>query len=179
MIFIETTLQGAFIIELDKLEDERGFFARTWCQREFAAHGLNPHLVQCNISFNRQRGTLRGMHYQAAPHEEAKLVRCTRGGIYDVIIDLRAQSPTFKHHIAVTLTAQNYRMLYVPEGYAHGFQTLEDNTEVVYQMSAFYAPDSARGVRWDDPAFGIQWPSAQRIISERDRTYPDFVDREG
>jgi dTDP-4-dehydrorhamnose 3,5-epimerase len=179
VIFIETTLQGAFIIELDKLEDERGFFARTWCQREFAAHGLNPHLVQCNISFNRQRGTLRGMHYQAAPHEEAKLVRCTRGGIYDVIIDLRAQSPTFKHHIAVTLTAQNYRMLYVPEGYAHGFQTLEDNTEVVYQMSAFYAPDSARGVRWDDQAFGIQWPSAQRIISERDRTYPDFVDREG
>ena len=180
MIFIETKLKGAFIIEPEKLEDERGFFARTWCQHEFAAHGLNPRLVQCNISFNRKRGSLRGMHYQAAPHEEARLVRCTRGGIYDVIIDLREKSPTFKQHIAVTLTAQNYTMLYIPEGFAHGFQTLEDNTEVLYQMSEFYAPSYARGVRWDDPAFGIQWPPAERIISERDRSYPDFlVGREG
>jgi len=174
MIFIETKLQGAFIIEPEKLEDERGFFARTWCQQEFAAHGLNPGLMQCNISFNRHRGTLRGMHYQAAPHAEAKLVWCTRGGVYDVIIDLRASSPTFTHHSAVTLTAQNHTMLYVPEGCAHGFQTLEDDTEVFYQMSALYAPSSARGVRWDDPAFGIQWPPATRIISERDRSYPDF-----
>jgi dTDP-4-dehydrorhamnose 3,5-epimerase len=174
VIFIETKLKGVFIIEPEAFEDDRGFFARIWCQQEFATHRLNPRLVQCNISFNRKRGTLRGMHYQAAPHEEAKLVRCTMGGIYDVIIDLRANSPTFKQHIAVVLTAQNYIMLYVPEGFAHGFQTLEDNTEVLYQMSAFYAPASARGVRWNDPAFGIQWPPAERIISERDRTYPDF-----
>ena len=174
MIFIETKLKGAFIIEPEAFEDDRGFFARIWCQQEFATHRLNPRWVQCNISFNRKRGTLRGMHYQAAPHEEAKLVRCTMGGVYDVIIDLRANSPTFKQHIAVVLTAQNHIMLYVPEGFAHGFQTLEDNTEVFYQMSAFYAPASARGVRWNDPAFGIKWPPVERIISEQDRTYPDF-----
>src|SRR6266851_3030277 len=145
MIFMETKLKGAFIIEPEKLEDERGFFARTWCQNEFAAHGLNLRLVQCNISFNQKKGTLRGMHYQAAPHEEAKLVRCTRGGGYDVIIDLREKSLTFKQHITVILTAQNYTMLYIPEGFAHGFQTLEDNTEVLYQMSAFYAHAHARG----------------------------------
>jgi dTDP-4-dehydrorhamnose 3,5-epimerase len=174
MIFIETQLQGVFTIEPEKLEDERGFFARTWCQREFAAHGLNPRLVQCNISFNRKRGILRGMHYQAAPHEEVKLVQCTRGRIYDVIIDLREKSPTFKQYIAVTLTAQHHEMLYIPEGFAHGFQTLEDNTEVLYQMSEFYAPVYGRGVRWDDPVFGIQWPPAERIISERDRSYQDF-----
>ncbi len=174
MIFIETALKGAFIIEPEKLEDERGFFARTWCQQEFATHGLNPRLVQCNISFNRRKGTLRGVHYQAKPYEEAKLVRCTRGAIYDVIIDLRLDSPTFKHWVAVKLTADNRQMLYVPEGYAHGFQTLEDCTEVLYQMSEFYTLAYSRGVRWNDPTFGIQWPLAERIISERDQSYPNF-----
>jgi len=174
VIFIETALKGAFIIEPEKLEDERGFFARTWCQQEFATHRLNPRLVQCNISFNRRKGTLRGMHYQAKLHEEAKLVRCTRGAVYDVIIDLRLDSPTFKQWVAVELTADNRRMLYVPEGFAHGFQTLEDCTDIFYQMSEFYAPAYARGVRWNDPAFGIQWPLAERIISERDQSYPDF-----
>lgn len=176
MIFTETTLKGAFIVEPERLEDARGFFARTWCQEEFEAHGLNPQLVQCSISFNKKVGTLRGMHYQAAPHEEAKLVRCTRGAAFDVIIDLRPESPTLKQWIAVTLTAENHKMLYVPEGFAHGFQTLEDNTEVFYQISEFYAPEFARSVRWDDPAFGIQWPPVgARIISARDRQYPDFI----
>src|SRR5438128_11338283 len=138
VIFIEIQLQGAYIIEPEKLEDERGFFARSWCEREFAAHNLNPRTAQCNISFNRKTGTLRGMHYQTAPHAEAKLVRCTRGAIYDVIIDLRPNSPTFKQWVAVELTAKNRRMLSIPEGFAHGFQTLMDNTEVFYQMSEFY-----------------------------------------
>jgi dTDP-4-dehydrorhamnose 3,5-epimerase len=175
MIFSETELKGEFIIDLEKLEDHRGFFARTWCQREFEAHGLNPRLVQCSISFNKHKGTLRGMHYQVAPYEEAKLVRCLRGALYDAIIDLRPQSSTFKQHIAVTLTAENRKMLYVPEGFAHGFQTLEANTEVFYQMSEFYNPEHTRGVRWNDPAFGIQWPAAKRIILERDQNYPDFI----
>lgn len=175
MIFIETTLKGAFIIELEKVEDERGFFARTWCQQEFAARGLNPRLVQCSLSFNRKRGTLRGMHYQTNPYEEAKLVRCTRGAIYDVIIDLRSDSSTFMRWVAVELTADNRRMLYIPEKFAHGFQTLEDSTEVFYHMSEFYAPEYARGVRWNDPAFGIRWPGAERIISHKDRQYPDFI----
>lgn len=179
MLFRETALTGAYLIELDKHEDERGFFARSWCQREFLAHGLNPRLVQCNISFNRRRGTLRGMHYQVAPHEEAKLVRCTRGAIYDVIIDLRPASPTYMQWIAVELTADNYRMLYIPERFAHGFQTLEDNTEVFYQMSEFYAPECARGIRWNDPTFAISWPTAERIISQRDQQYPDFVPERG
>ncbi len=175
MIFIPTRLAGAFILEPEKQEDDRGFFARTWCQREFEAHGLNPRLVQCSISFNKKKGTLRGLHFQSAPHEEAKLVRCTMGAIYDVILDLRGHSPTFKEHVAVVLSAENRKMLYVPEGLAHGFQTLEDHTEVFYQMSEFYVPAPVGGVRWDDPAFGIQWPAADRIISERDRSYPDFV----
>ena len=174
MIFTETTLKGAFVIELERLGDERGFFARSWCQKEFEAHGLNPRLVQCNISFNKKRGTLRGMHYQAAPHEEAKLVRCTMGSIYDVIIDLRPGSPTFKQHLSVFLGSSNQKMLYIPEGFAHGFLTLEDNTEVFYQMSEFFAPDHAQGFRWNDPAFGIQWPSDVKVISDRDRSYPDF-----
>ena len=175
MIFVETRLKGAFVIEPERLEDERGFFARTWCQREFEAYGLNPRLVQCNISFNKEAGTLRGMHYQAAPYEEAKLVRCTQGAIHDVIIDLRPESPTFKQHTAVVLTAQNRKMLYVPEGFAHGFLTLEDHTEVFYQMSEFYAPEYARGVRWNDPVFNIQWPTAVQVISDRDRNYSDFT----
>ena len=175
MIFRETKLKGAFIIEPERLEDERGFFARTFCQEEFKTHRLNPGMVQCNISFNKKKGTLRGMHYQVAPHEETKLARCTRGAIYDVIIDLRPDSPTFKQWVAVELTADNRRMLYIPKGFAHGFQTLEDNTEVLYQMSEFYHPECARGVRWDDPAFGIEWPPAeQRIISAEDQAYPNF-----
>lgn len=168
-------LPGAYLVELTPHQDERGFFARTWCQREFSEHGLNPRLVQCNLSYNRQRGTLRGMHYQAAPYEEAKVVQCTRGTIYDVIIDLRPDSSTFRQHLAVMLTAQARNMLYTPEGFAHGFLTLEDDTEIFYQISEFYAPEHARGVRWNDPAFGIQWPAEVNVISERDATYPDFT----
>ena len=178
MIFAETKLKGAFIVEPERLEDERGFFARTWCQREFEAHSLNTRWVQCDISFNRKKVTLRGMHYQAAPYKEAKLVRCTMGAIYDVIVDLRPESPTFKQHIAVVLTAQNHKMLYVPEGFAHGFLTLEDNTEVFYQMSEFYVPGYSRGIRWNDPAFGIQWPADVQVISERDQNHPDFKNGE-
>jgi dTDP-4-dehydrorhamnose 3,5-epimerase len=174
MIFTETRLHGAFIIEPQPIEDARGFFARTFCVEEFSAHGLNAKLVQCNISFNKTRGTLRGMHYQAQPHSEVKLVRCTQGAIYDVIIDLRPESPTFKQWIGVELTAQNHRMLYVPEGFAHGFQTLEDNSEVFYQMSEFYHSDSARGVRWDDMQFNVAWPLAICIISDKDHSYADF-----
>lgn len=177
MIFTETKLAGAFIIEPERIEDERGFFARTFCVEEFKAHSLNPRLVQCNISFNKKKGTLRGMHYQVAPYEEAKLVRCTMGVIYDVIVDLRPDSPTFKQWVAVELTEKNRKMIYILEGFGHGFQTLEDDTEVFYQMSEFYHPERARGVRWNDPAFGITWPLPDLIISERDRTYSDF--REG
>jgi dTDP-4-dehydrorhamnose 3,5-epimerase len=175
MIFIETRLKDAYIIELERLEDERGFFARSWCQSEFEEHGLNPHLVQCNISYNNKKGTLRGMHFQAAPRGEAKLVRCTRGAIYDVIIDLRPKSPTFKHYAGVELTSEARNALYVPEGLAHGFLTLMDDTEVFYQMSEFYAPGYARGVRWNDPAFAIDWLAPVRVISERDASYPDFI----
>jgi dTDP-4-dehydrorhamnose 3,5-epimerase len=174
MIFTETKLKDAFIIQPERLGDQRGFFARTWCQREFETHGLNPCLVQCNISFNKTKGTLRGMHYQTAPYEEAKLIRCTKGAIYDVIIDLRPDSRTFAQYMAVELTAENRAMLYVPKGFAHGFQTLTDNSEVFYQMSEFYVPQYARGVRWNDPAFAIEWPPDERIILERDQTYPDF-----
>jgi dTDP-4-dehydrorhamnose 3,5-epimerase len=162
------------VIEPEMHEDHRGFFARTFCEREFEAHGLNPRVVQCNISFNRLKGSLRGMHFQASPHSEAKLVRCTAGSIYDVIIDLRPSSSAFKKHFGVELSGQNRKMLYIPEEFAHGFQTLEDSTEVFYQMSQFYSPEHSRGVRWDDPAFGISWPPGERIIIERDRSYPDF-----
>lgn len=175
MIFTETKLEGVFIIEPERLEDERGFFARTWCQQEFEAHGLNARMAQCSISFNKKRGTLRGMHYQAAPHEEVKVVRCTMGSIYDVIIDLRKHSRTFKQWIAIELTAQNRVALYIPEGFAHGFQTLKDNTEVFYQISEFFVPDSSRGLRWNDPAFNISWPSVDRVISHKDQLYEDLV----
>ncbi len=175
MIFLETVVKGAFLIEPERQEDTRGFFARTWCESECGARGLNTRVVQCSVSFNKRRGTLRGLHYQAPPHEEAKLVRCTRGSIYDVIVDLRPDSPTFRQHVAVVLSAENGRLLYVPEGCAHGFQTLEDDTEVSYQMSEFYSPDHARGVRWNDPAFGIEWPADERIILDRDQNYPDFT----
>lgn len=174
MIFKETKLAGAFVIELEKHSDDRGFFARTYCEEEFEAHGLNPRVAQCNVSFNKKKGTLRGMHYQAAPFAEAKLVRCTAGAIHDVIIDLRPSSATFKQHFAVELTAGNHRMLYIPEDFAHGFQTLEDDTEVFYQMGQRYSAEHARGVRWNDPAFGITWPKGERIIIDRDQKYPDF-----
>ena len=174
MRFIETELKGAYIIEIEIIEDERGFFSRTFCQKEFEEFGLNPRIAQCNISYNKKQGTLRGLHYQAAPYEEAKIVSCTRGTIYDVIIDLRPDSPTYCRWYAVELTATNYKMLYIPEGFAHGFQTLEDNTVVFYQMSEFYNPESARGIRWDDPVFGIKWPLSVKITSNKDCSYPDF-----
>jgi dTDP-4-dehydrorhamnose 3,5-epimerase len=174
VIFTQTELKGAFVIEPEKVEDERGFFARSWCQREFRENGLNPGIVQCNISFNRKRGTLRGMHYQEAPYEEARLVRCTSGAIYDVIVDLRSSSSSYLKHVAVVLTPENRKMLYVPEGFAHGFQTLEDNTEVFYQMSEYYNGSAARGVRWNDPALRIQWPEPVQVISQRDRSYADL-----
>jgi len=177
MIFHETDLKGAFVIDLQRLEDERGFFARSWCQREFAAHGLNTRMAQCNISFNAEKGTLRGVHYQAKPFEEAKLIRCTKGAIHDVIVDIRPNSPTFRRYFTVQLTADNRRLLYVPEGFAHGFLTLEKDTEVFYQMSEFYAPKHARGFRWNDPAFGIEWPEAVNVLSARDGSYPDFAFR--
>lgn len=175
MKFIEAALPGAFIIEPEPLEDERGFFARTFCAHEFERQGLNLRLVQCSISYNRLKGTLRGMHYQSSPHTEAKLVRCTRGAIYDVIVDLRLESPGYRRWSAVELTAENRRALYIPDGFAHGFQTLDNDTEVLYQMSEFFHPESARGVRWDDPAFHIEWPEAMRIISPKDLAYPNFV----
>ena len=174
MRFRETVLKGAYVIEIEPVEDERGFFARAWCRHEFSARGLNSNLEQCNLTFSKRKGTLRGMHYQIPPYQEAKLVRCTRGAVYDVIIDLRADSPTFKRWIAATLTAENRAMLYVPEGFAHGLQTLTDDTEVFYQMSNSYHPECASGVRWDDAAFGIDWPEGERIIIPQDLEYPDF-----
>ena len=174
MIFTPTPLAGAVIVEPEPHEDARGLFARTWCRQEFEAHGLETRLAQCSTSLNKRKGTLRGMHYQAAPMAETKLVRCTRGAIFDVIIDLRPDSPTFTRHVAVTLTAENRTALYVPVGFAHGFQTLADDTEVFYQISELYSAEHARGVRWNDPAFAIAWPDDERIITERDRTYPDF-----
>ena len=174
MIFTETRLRGAYIIDPEPLSDDRGFFARTWCQKEFQAHGLNTNVAQCNISYNAKKGTLRGVHYQTAPFEEAKLVRCTAGAIFDVIIDLRPHSATFREWISVELDAGNRRMLYIPGGVAHGFITLTDNTEVFYQMSEFYMPEYARGVRWDDASFKIHWPIDVTTISEKDARYPDF-----
>jgi dTDP-4-dehydrorhamnose 3,5-epimerase len=176
MIFIETKLKGAYLIDIDYHEDERGFFGRSWCQQEFEAQGLNSRLVQCNISFNKKRGTLRGMHYQIAPFTEAKLVRCTKGAIYDVIIDLRSDSPTYKQWLSVELNDEKHHAVYVPEYFAHGFQTLEDNTEVLYQMSEFYHPECARGVRWNDPLFGIKWIYNPPIVSLNDSKYLDYLE---
>jgi dTDP-4-dehydrorhamnose 3,5-epimerase len=175
MIFTETKLKGAYIIELEKIEDERGFFARTFCQDEFKKHGLNPCIAQCNISYNKKKGTIRGMHYQAKPYEEAKLVSCIKGSIYDVIIDLRDRedSETYCQWFAVQLSSPSSQ-LYVPEGFAHGFQTLEDDTTVFYQMSEFYHPELARGIKWNDNKFGIILPLCIETISDKDRTYPDF-----
>ena len=174
MIFTETSIAGVWLIEPERVADERGFFARTWDRDEFSLRGLDPRLVQCSISFNHLRGTLRGLHYQAAPHEENKLVRCTSGALFDVALDLRPDSPTFKQWFGTELSADNRLALYVPQGCAHGFLTLAAATEVSYQITQFYAPEAARGVRWDDPAFGIAWPGEVEVISERDRTYPDF-----
>lgn len=178
MKFVETKLNGSFIIDPEWLEDDRGFFARSWCDHEAAIYGLSPKWVQCNISFNRQKGTMRGMHYQAAPFEETKLVRCTSGGIFDVIVDLRRGSATFKEWVGAELTAENRRMMYIPEGFAHGFLTLQERSEIFYQMSTFYVPASSRGVRWNDPSFEIHWPIDVSVISERDAHYPDFLEQQ-
>ena len=175
MKFIGTGLEGAFIIEPERLEDERGFFARVFCEHEFAAHGLETRFVQCSISFNRCKGTLRGMHYQAPPHEEAKLVRCTMGAIHDVIVDLRPASATFRHWAGIELRAERHEAIYIPVGFAHGFLTLIDDSEVFYQMSEFFHSECAVGVRWNDPAFGIDWPAEIQFISERDRGYQDSL----
>jgi dTDP-4-dehydrorhamnose 3,5-epimerase len=173
--FTPLDLEGVYVVDVDRIEDERGFFARSWCRREFEQAGLDPNLVQCNLSFNPRKGTLRGMHFQAPPHEESKLVRCTMGAVHDVIVDVRANSGTRGKWVAVELTGQNRRMLYIPKGFAHGFQTLCDDTEVFYQMSEFFFPEAARGLRWDDPVLGISWPDAGRIVSTKDRSYDDFV----
>ena len=174
MIFTEIEPKGVYIIKSERLVDERGFFARTWCQKELAAHGLESRLVQCSISYNPKKGTLRGMHFQTAPWEEVKIVRCTSGEIYDVVVDLRPDSTTFKKWFGVTLSQEERNMIYIPKGFAHGFMTLSDQVEVFYQMSEFYSPDHTGGVRWNDPAFGIRWPMAVQLISERDNNYPDF-----
>ena len=174
MTFKETKLQGSFIIESEMLIDERGAFSRTFCRRDFENHGLNGNISLCSISLNKKKNTLRGMHYQKYPHAEAKLVRCSRGLIYDVIVDLRCDSSTFKQWISTEMSAENRKMVYVPEGFAHGFQTLTDNAEVVYQMSQFYSPSHANGFRWNDPSFRIEWPSENLVISLKDQNYTDF-----
>lgn len=175
MIFTETHLKGAFIIDLQKREDERGFFARTFCADEFAKHGLNTAMPQSNMSLSKHKHTIRGMHYQIDGAEEAKLIRCTKGAILDIIIDIRKNSPTYCQYLAVELTDANYRMLYVPEGFAHGFCTLTDNVEVSYQVSQFYTPGKERGIRWNDPLFQLPWPTNSPVISEKDASHPDFV----
>ena len=172
MKFQETSLKGAFVIDLDRLEDDRGFFARSFCEREFSAQGFASRFVQCNVSFNRKAGTLRGMHFQASPDEEDKLVRCTMGTIHDVIVDIRPGSPTYMKNFSIELSAANRTALFVPRGFAHGFQTLQDDSEVFYQMSEFFHPGSARGLRWDDPALALNWPVANPILSDKDRSYP-------
>lgn len=172
MIFTETKIRGLFIIDLEPFEDERGFLARSWSKQEFAAQGIDDTMVECNVSFNKRAGILRGLHYQCSPHEQAKLVRCTRGGIYDVAVDLRTASPTLYQWVAVELTEDNHRSFFIPAGCAHGYQTLTEESEVFYQMSDHYHPECSRGVRWNDPAFGIHWPLSDPIMIERDRTYP-------
>jgi dTDP-4-dehydrorhamnose 3,5-epimerase len=174
MIFTETILKNAYIIELEKREDHRGFFARTWDKKEFEEHNLNSNLVQCNVSFSKKCGTLRGMHYQKNPFEESKVIRCTKGKIFDVIIDLRSSSSTFKKWFGIELTEENYKMLYVPEGFAHGFQSLEDNSEIVYQVSEFYTPNSELGIHWNDPEFNITWPIEEKIITDKDNSWKLF-----
>jgi dTDP-4-dehydrorhamnose 3,5-epimerase len=174
MFFNPTPLGGVFLIELDKKADERGFFARTYCTQEFGQHGLTTHICQANCSLSRQKGTLRGMHYQLAPKAETKIVRCLQGALYDVVLDLRPDSPTFGESFGCELSAENRRMMYVPKGFAHGFITLMDNTEALYFVDEFYSPENERGVRYDDPKFQIKWPAQATVISEKDRAYPDF-----
>lgn len=174
MIFNKTQLEGAYIIDVKRIEDERGFFGRSYCKEEFEAHGLNTDVKQVNVSYNKVKGTLRGMHMQLSPYEESKLVRCTQGAIFDVIVDMRTYSPTFKQWIGVELSADSYRMLYVPEGFAHGFITLKDNTHVTYQVTQAYTPAAERGYRWDDPAFNIIWPFMPSLISDKDKAHPLF-----
>ncbi|OGW81248.1 MAG: dTDP-4-dehydrorhamnose 3,5-epimerase [Omnitrophica bacterium RIFCSPHIGHO2_02_FULL_51_18] len=175
MIFTETKLKGAFVIDIDKKEDARGFFARTFCQKEFREHGLNPNFVQANVSYNDKKGTMRGMHIQAAPHCEAKLVRCAEGALFDVIVDLRKNSSTFKQWFGIELSRDNFKMLFIPEGFAHGFVTLTNHTQILYQMSEFYAPGFDRGFRYNDPAFAIKWPVKVAEISEKDASWPLFA----
>ena len=178
MLFRETPVAGSYVVDPERMEDARGFFARTFSSEEFAAHGLENRVEECSTSFNARSGTLRGLHYQAAPHGEAKLVRCTRGAIYDVAVDLRPDSPSYLRWVGTELSAENGRALLVPEGCAHGFQTLVDASEVLYQISSAYVPEAARGVRWDDPAFNIEWPPAPlggRTMAPRDAQYPDFA----
>jgi dTDP-4-dehydrorhamnose 3,5-epimerase len=177
MRFTETKLEGAFVIEIEPIEDERGFFARGWCAREIEAHGLNPGVLQTNIGFSPRQGTLRGLHFQLPPHAECKLIRCTRGAIYNVIIDLRLDSRTRGHWFSSHLTADNHKMVYSPEGFAQGYQTLCDDTEICYQTTRLYAPDAARGVRYDDPAFSIEWPLEVTQISPPDTRWPDYADQ--
>jgi dTDP-4-dehydrorhamnose 3,5-epimerase len=177
MILTPTELPGVLMVDVEPRGDERGFFARTWCQREAAAAGLQVEWVQFNVSFSRRRSTLRGLHFQRSPHSEGKLVRVTRGAIWDVVVDLRRDSPTFKRYIGVTLSAENHRALYIPPAdLAHGYLTLSDDSEVLYHMSAFYSADHSVGIRWDDPAFAIQWPESAQVISTPDASYPDFAD---
>jgi dTDP-4-dehydrorhamnose 3,5-epimerase len=176
VIFEQAKLGGVFVVDLERREDPRGFFARAWCAREFADQGLSTEVVQANVSFNPRQGTLRGMHFQRAPHAEAKLVRCTQGAIYDVVIDLRPESETYRQWLGVELTQENRRALYVPEGFAHGYQTLVPDAEVFYQVSEFYTADAESGVRWDDPAFAIEWPDpGNALLSDKDRSWPDFT----
>lgn len=174
MIFTETPLKGAFLLEIKKIEDDRGFFGRSWCKREMEEHGLNGNLCQANTSFSKTKGTIRGMHYQVSPYEETKLIRCTRGAIYDVIIDLRPGSETYLQWFGAELTQDNYKMLYVPEGFAHGFITLTDNAEVYYNVTQFYTPGAEAGIRFNDPLFNIQWPLEPTVVSEKDRSHPDY-----
>ena len=177
MIFKETAVKDALIIELEKFTDDRGFFARGWCAKEFEANGIAKPFVQANVAYTKKRGTIRGLHYQVSPYEESKLIRCVKGALYDIIIDLRKESPTYKQWMGVELNEDNYRMLYVPEGFAHSYQTLEDNTEVFYPVSAFYHPAAERGIRWNDPAFSVTWPITENVIlSEKDQTWPLWKD---
>lgn len=176
MIFTPTPLSGAYVVDIEPHEDNRGFFARAWCQKEFEAKGLNTRIVQINIGYNKRRGTVRGMHFQLPPDAEVKAVRCVRGAVYDVILDLRAGSPTYKKWFGVELTESNHKLIYIPEGFAHGYQALRDDTETIYQNSAFYAPSSASGVRYNDPAFQIKWPLPVEVLSEQDKKWPDFKD---
>lgn len=175
MIFTETKLKGAFVLEIKKLEDERGFFGRSWCANEMADHGLKSDIKQVNMSFTLKKGTMRGLHYQSDPYQETKLVRCTKGALFDIIIDLRKDSPTYKEWFGVELTQDNYKMVYVPEDFAHGFISLQDNTEAAYLVSQFYTPGAEVGIRWDDPAFGIELPISPMVITDKDKSHPFYL----